>query len=52
MNTNTFDTTNCMLIEGLGHTLDVIFPKPVKIPQGKVIFPDNKITSRVNPGND
>ena len=24
---------------------DVIFPKPVKVPQGKVIFPDNKITS-------
>ena len=31
---------------------DVIFPKPVEVPQGKVIFPDNKITSRVNPQNE
>ena len=31
---------------------DVIFPKPVKIPQGKVIFSGKKITSRVNPQNE
>ena len=31
---------------------DVIFPKPVKVPRGKVIFPDNKITSQVNPQNE
>ena len=31
---------------------DVIFPKPVEIPQGKVIFPGKKITSRVNPQNE
>ena len=31
---------------------DVILPKPVSIPLGKVIFPDKKITSRVNPRNE
>ena len=31
---------------------DVIFPKPVEVPRGKVIFPDNKITSQVNPQNE
>ena len=30
---------------------DVIFPKPVEIPQGKVIFPGKKIASLVNPQN-
>ena len=30
---------------------DVIFPKPVSIPLGKVIFPGKKITSLVNPQN-
>ena len=30
---------------------DVIFPKPVEVPCGKVIFSDNKITSQVNPQN-
>merc|ERR1712090_121768 len=28
---------------------DVIFHKPVEIPRGKVIFPEKKITARVNP---
>ena len=31
---------------------DVIFPKPVEIPQGKVIFPGKKITTLVNPQNE
>ena len=31
---------------------DVIFPKPVSIPLGKVIFPGKKITSLVNPQNE
>ena len=31
---------------------DVIFPKPVSVPLGKVIFPDKKITSLVNPQNE
>ena len=30
---------------------DVIFLKPVEIPRGKVIFPDKKIISQVNPRN-
>ena len=31
---------------------DVIFPKPVSNPLGKVNFPGKKITSLVNPQND
>ncbi len=31
---------------------DVIFPKPVEIPRGKVIFPGKKITSQVNHRNE
>ena len=31
---------------------DVIFSKPVEVPRGKVIFPDDKITSQVNPQNE
>ena len=31
---------------------DVIFPKPVEVPLGKVIFPDKEITSLVNPQNE
>ena len=27
---------------------DVIFPKPVEVSRGKVIFPNKKITSQVN----
>ena len=28
------------------------FPQPAEVPQGKVIFPDKKITSQVNPQNE